>query len=282
MRDICKLICVFFIPLFTKAQVPTATILSAVPVNCSGRNIFFSSQVSKPVGSTISYKWSVAVNRSARIVSRDDDSSVVCTFSLPGIYTLSLTVANGTLSFSTGYVLSVLRSATASFNASLTTSGYPNQLSLTNYSSNTLKSYWNYSGSNAIDSADYILKDYPSSGSYTVMLKALGKSGCNDSLSYSFRISDSSGVILPNIFTPNDDGVNDVFRPITKGITSMMVWVYNRYGVTIANWDRINGSWDGYNTSGLQCGSGEYFVVVEATGFNGKTYKQKGTLTLIR
>jgi gliding motility-associated-like protein len=114
------------------------------------------------------------------------------------------------------------------------------------------------------------------------MLKALGKNGCNDSLSYSFRISDSSGVTLPNIFTPNDDGVNDVFRPITKGITSMMVWVYNRYGVTIANWDRINGSWDGYNTSGLQCGSGEYFVVVEATGFNGKTYKQKGTLTLIR
>ncbi len=279
MRNFFKFTFILFFTLCAKAQVPTATILGVSAVVCTDANNFFAA---KTTFSPTQFKWALPANKSAVIVSRDDDSTVVISFSLPGIYTLSVTVSNGTLSSTATKVLTVTRSAKASFNASLTTTGFPAQLSLTNYSGNSLKNYWTYSGSTASDSTDFVIKDYPASGSYTVTLLAVGKNGCNSSLSYAFRISDSSGVTLPNIFSPNDDGVNDLYKPITKGISDLKAWVYNRYGALIVSWDRVNGSWDGFSTSGLACGPGTYFIVLEATGFDGNTYKQKGTITLVR
>ncbi len=279
MRNFFKFTFILLFTICAKAQVPTATILGVSPVICTDANNFFAA---KTTFSPTAYKWSLPANKSAVIVSRDDDSSVVVTFSLPGLYTLSLTVSTGTLSSTTTKLLSVTRSAKASFNASLTATGYPNQLSLTDYSSNSIKSYWTYSESAAKDSASYIVRDYPQSGSYTVTLLAIGRNGCNNSASYAFRISDSSGVTLPNIFSPNDDGVNDVYKPITRGISSLKASVFNRYGALISSWDRVNGTWDGYTTSGLECSPGTYMIVVEATGFDGNTYKQKSTITLVR
>jgi len=279
MRNFLKFTFLFFISFCAKAQVPTATILGVSQFNCSNKNIFFAGRTNSLV---TSYKWSLPANRGATVVSKDFDSTVVCNFSLPGIYTLSLTVSIGTLSSTATKTITVTSSAKASFNASLTTTGFPNQLSLTDYSKDYLKIYWLYSGTLAKDSSSFVLRDYAFSGSYTVSLVALGKNACNDTLSYAFRISDSSGVTLPNIFSPNDDGVNDIYKPNTKGISSLNAYVYNRYGVLITSWDRVNGFWDGYTTSGLACAVGEYFIILNATGFDGKNYKVKSSITLVR
>ncbi len=279
MRNFLKFTCVAFISLCAKAQVPTATILSSSGNLCTDVPSFFAA---KNANSPTTFTWSWSLGKGASFVTDNHDSSVVCLFTQPGIFVLNLTVANGTLSSVSSKTLSVTRSAVASFNASLTTAGFPAELSLTNYSSNSLKNYWLYSNSAQKDSANYLLKPYGASGSYTVTLVALGKLGCNDTLSYAFRVSDSSGVTLPNIFSPNNDEVNDVFRPITRGISSLKAWVYNRYGALIASWDRVNGSWDGHTTSGLECMAGEYFIIVQATGFDGKSYKLKSTITLVR
>jgi len=279
MRNFYKFTLLFFISLSAKAQVPTATILSVVPYNCSGSNIFFAAKTN---GSPTFFKWSLPPNRGAIVVSRDNDSSVVLRFSLSGVFTISLTVGNGTNSSVATKTITVTKSAIAAFNANLLTTGYPNQLSLTDYSTNKIKSYWLYSGTNAIDSTETVLKNYAASGSYTVTLAALGKNGCNDTVSYAFRISDSSAITLPNIFSPNDDGANDLYRPVSKGITKMNAYVFNRYGALITSWDRVNGFWDGYSSSGLPCGVGEYFIIMEATGFDGKTFKLKSSITLVR
>ncbi|MBL7918298.1 MAG: gliding motility-associated C-terminal domain-containing protein, partial [Bacteroidia bacterium] len=44
----------------------------------------------------------------------------------------------------------------------------------------------------------------------------------------------------------------------------------------------VKDAWDGHTTSGIECPDGVYFYVIEATGFDGKSYKLKNTLTLIR
>ena len=62
----------------------------------------------------------------------------------------------------------------------------------------------------------------------------------------------------------------------------MNVSVFNRYGTIIINRDRVNGFWDGHTTSGERCEAGVYFVILEATGFDGKSYKLKQSLTLVR
>lgn len=288
MRNFFKFTFLILFSFCAKAQVPTATILSAQAYYCTNSPVFFASQT---VNGPTSFTWALPRNRGAAIISsnRDTttqsgstDSSVVCSFSLPGVYTLSLTVANGTLSSLATKTIVVTRAAVAAFNASLIATGFPTQLSLKNYSTDTIKSYWTFNDNFLKDSSNYFIRPYNGSGSYTVTLVALGKNGCNDTLSYGFRISDTSGVTLPNIFSPNDDNVNDLFQPIVRGIYSLNAWIYNREGVLISSWDRVEGSWDGYTTSGLKCVEGQYFAILEAKGFDGKSYKLKTTLTLVR
>jgi len=84
-----------------------------------------------------------------------------------------------------------------------------------------------------------------------------------------------SNLILPNVFTPNYDSINDVFRPITDEIVELEFTIYNRYGNLIFETKRVRGFWDGRTTAGEACPDGVYFCVLTATGVDGKTYKEK-------
>jgi gliding motility-associated-like protein len=231
------------------------------------------------------YRWIVSPATSVTAFPDLTSPLITLTFGRAGVHSVSLQVSNATGTTTTVRNITVIQSANAAFNASLTTSGYPNQLVLTNYSTNFIKNYWIFShipGINGKDSTLNTTMNYSVSGSYSVLVVAIGNNGCNDTASYRFFISDSSGVTAPTIFTPNNDNVNDIFRPTVRGITSMNVWIYNRFGTIMTNWDKVNGFWDGYTTSGQPCQPGVYFYVIEAVGFDGKSYKLKGNLTLMR
>ncbi|MFZ2205563.1 MAG: gliding motility-associated C-terminal domain-containing protein, partial [Minisyncoccia bacterium] len=66
---------------------------------------------------------------------------------------------------------------------------------------------------------------------------------------------------IPNIFTPNNDGINDVFKITTKNITTLNCKIYNRWGILVGELTKINEGWDGRSTSGLQCTTGVYYYV---------------------
>lgn len=89
-----------------------------------------------------------------------------------------------------------------------------------------------------------------------------------------------SNLRLPNVFTPNADSVNDVFKPYTDEITELNFSIYNRYGNLIFETARVNGFWDGRTTSGEPCTDGVYFCVLNATGVDGKKYKEKTFIQL--
>ncbi|MEO6305837.1 MAG: gliding motility-associated C-terminal domain-containing protein, partial [Bacteroidia bacterium] len=209
--------------------------------------------------------------------------SITLTFGTGGIYVLDFLVSNATgTSIATSTVV-VTTSAHAAFNASLNAIGFPNQLILTNYSTNSIANQWLFNDDLSTNTTSLnTIKNYSISGSYSVSLIAYGNFGCNDTSDYAFRIADSSGITLPTIFSPNGDDINEIFKPIAKNISSMNVWVYNRYGTIIVKWDRVNGFWDGHTTSGERCEAGVYFVIVEASGIDGKSYKLKHSLTLVR
>lgn len=90
-----------------------------------------------------------------------------------------------------------------------------------------------------------------------------------------FDTDSVSHIIMPNVFTPNFDSINDVFKPITDEITEMNFSIFNRWGNLIFETSRVNGFWDGRTTSGEPCQDGVYFCVLTATGIDGKTYKEK-------
>lgn len=91
-----------------------------------------------------------------------------------------------------------------------------------------------------------------------------------------FDTNDSiSNIVLPNVFTPNFDSINDVFKPYLDEITELNFSIFNRYGNLIFETNKLKGFWDGRTTSGEPCKDGVYFCILNATGIEGKKYKEK-------
>lgn len=268
-----------FIYVFAKAQTPTATIVVSTVTICTGSSLTFSTLTAN---TPTAYAWSIVPSNSV-IVFPDLNSSVMAITPLnSGSYVITLTVTNASGSFTTSQTVSVTKKAKAQFNATFSNVGFPTQLNLTNFSTNAIAYNWLFSDDPTTYTLTSPVKSYTSSGSYSLTLISYGSNGCNDTSRYNFRISDSSSITLPNIFTPNNDSVNDIFKPKIRGIKELKLWVYNRYGIIIYYDDKINTFWDGYTTSGEPCQEGIYFCICEAVGFDGKSYKIKGNLTLIR
>jgi len=92
--------------------------------------------------------------------------------------------------------------------------------------------------------------------------------------------------IIPNVFTPNDDGINDAWQVnLGFGNTITDFNVYNRWGLEILN-DKLEMKnvvqWDGHTTSGEACSGGVYFYTLQYTNVLGEQKKVNGYVTLIR
>jgi gliding motility-associated-like protein len=88
-------------------------------------------------------------------------------------------------------------------------------------------------------------------------------------------------VYLPNVFSPNGDGKNDLFYARGENISQLNLKVYNRWGELVFESKDINAGWDG-KYKGKECAEGVYFYVAEVTFANGETAVKKGNVTLIR
>jgi gliding motility-associated-like protein len=92
-------------------------------------------------------------------------------------------------------------------------------------------------------------------------------------------------LLIPNVFTPNNDGVNDVFKIELKNASLTNFSIYDRWGLLIKSDDIKNHTtvlWDGRTTSGEPCTAGVYFYTLQYTDVNGDTQKKNGYITLIK
>ncbi len=90
------------------------------------------------------------------------------------------------------------------------------------------------------------------------------------------------GLYVPNAFTPNGDGINDVFRPVPIGMKSIKYFkVYDRRGVLMFSTTVQNKGWDG-RFKGAPQDSQVFAWIVDGFDYQGKEIFQKGTVTLIR
>jgi len=88
---------------------------------------------------------------------------------------------------------------------------------------------------------------------------------------------------MPNAFSPNGDGVNDVFKAKSnyKSIIEFHAYIFNRYGQKLYDWTDINGGWDG-TSHGHPVKDGVYFVYVKARGADGVDYEIRRDVNLMR
>lgn len=90
-------------------------------------------------------------------------------------------------------------------------------------------------------------------------------------------LSDSTYIFIPNVITPNNDNLNDLFKVEGFGIESFSGAIYNRWGKLLFEWNDNNIGWDGTKNS-----EGTYFYVVEITFTNNETELFKGAVELLK
>ncbi len=90
------------------------------------------------------------------------------------------------------------------------------------------------------------------------------------------------GIFMPNAFSPNADGKNDVIRPLLVGIASLDYFkVFNRWGQMIFSTTQNNKGWDGTIGGNFQQ-PGAFAYVVQAKDYTGKTVFKKGSFVLLK
>jgi len=87
---------------------------------------------------------------------------------------------------------------------------------------------------------------------------------------------------IPNVFSPNQDLLNDVFEIKENGVKVLSCLIYNRWGVLIHKWENdANGFWDG-DIQGNPASEGTYFYVVNYKNIANQSKTENGFLTLLR
>ncbi|MEG1580119.1 MAG: gliding motility-associated C-terminal domain-containing protein, partial [Bacteroidaceae bacterium] len=88
---------------------------------------------------------------------------------------------------------------------------------------------------------------------------------------------------MPNAFSPNGDGQNDVYKAKEgyQSIVSFHAYIFNRWGKKIYEWTTLEGGWNGCS-GGTNVKDGVYFCLVEAKGADGRNYTIKKSITLLR
>jgi gliding motility-associated-like protein len=152
-------------------------------------------------------------------------------------------------------------------------------VNLTNSSNNAISYAWNLCHSTS--TATNVTISYADTGSCCIELVALNGMGCSDTISKCIQIVDQAVVVIPNVFTPNGDTKNDLFKIKAIGIKSLSCVIFDRWGLKMHEWDGVNGYWDGAAKSGL-APDGTYFYIINYTDHLDNTTTEKGFLNLFR
>lgn len=163
---------------------------------------------------------------------------VTQTFSTQGFYPAFLTITdnNGCSSVSGVITASVYPLPVASFtpNPTITNILTPN-IQFSNTSS--VGSYnWNF-GDGQTSTSSYPEHSYSDTGTYVIKLIVVNQYGCSDTTFGTVHIDDIFTFYIPNSFTPNSDGNNDLFGPVVSGVDTYTMWIFDRWGEMIYTTD---------------------------------------------
>jgi gliding motility-associated-like protein len=117
--------------------------------------------------------------------------------------------------------------------------------------------------------------------SYTVT--GTDMNGCKATAQVNLQVNNNCGdYMLPTAFTPNGDGLNDLFRVVTYNVPKTFnMQVFNRYGGIVFASNDISVGWDG-TIKGTPAPDGTYVYVILINTSDGKVISKKGTVVLIR
>lgn len=199
----------------------------------------------------------------------------------PGSYTVTVT-DNNTGCRSTAVVSVATQSVNAAFTADQTSGLAPLPVNFTNTSTGGSSYSWNFGDGNTANTYNSS-NTYQGSGTYTVVLTVYNASQtCFDTASVVIVLEDELSLEIPNVFTPNGDGTNDVFTIKSKGVKEISLQIFNRWGEKLYEFTGAKAAWDGMTGQGGIVPDATYFYFVKAIGYSDAVIERNGTVNLFR
>lgn len=114
---------------------------------------------------------------------------------------------------------------------------------------------------------------------YTII--ASDTNGCRTTDNITIIVEFKNVIFVPNIFSPNGDGINDILFVRGKGVAEFNFFVYDRWGEKVFETTSLNIGWDG-SFRGKDMNKAVFVYYLEATFIDGKKVTQKGDITLVK
>ncbi|MBL7962840.1 MAG: gliding motility-associated C-terminal domain-containing protein [Flavobacteriales bacterium] len=258
---------------FVNPLMPLFSVSSA----CVGVPTTFTDQSISSSGSIIAWNWDLGNGATPA------GQQVSTVYSSPGFYPVTLTVyAQNACVSTTTQTIQVLEAPVANF-------GYTGEqfvgepITFTDSTADAVSWIYDFGDGQGGSLLQNPVYSYSEPGAYIVVLTAINAAGCADRDS-ALIIIDSREILppkFPNAFSPNGDGVNDVFLVRGGPFETMDLKIYNGWGELIFQSDDPLFGWDGTYKGQTEV-NGVYVYSVEATTFDGRAHSRTGSVTLIR
>jgi len=232
--------------------------LSNSGILCSGSTVTLTSN------QTTGNVWSTA------------ETSQSITVNTAGTYGLSIA---GSCNQSNETVNIIMENVNAQFTSSETSGLAPLTVYFTNTSTPAIYT-WYLNGviTNSLPQTGYT---FTNSGDNVITLIATSINGCSDIYIQTISIGESQvELYVPNSFTPNGDGINDLFQVYGVGIASLSVNIFDRWGNSVMSWSGLEKGWDG-KTQNKNAPDGIYVYKISGKDSNQKIINKIGAVNLI-
>lgn len=198
-----------------------------------------------------------------------------------GDYIVTVSDINGCALTDT-VTVGMLSDAEAGFALNPSTGTAPFDAAIDDFSVNATEGYYTWEGHFFPAGSTVLTFDEP--GIFEVMQVVwAGDPACADTASVAVVVRAETELIVPNIVTPNNDGRNDILTVSTKGITSLYIEVYNRWGNLLSRFesssltDGTTAVWDP-----AEAADGVYMYALRYTDVNGAVRTEEGNITVAR
>ena len=143
---------------------------------------------------------------------------------------------------------------------------------------------WDFNGLNQSIEQNPVFT-FPDTGMQVISLVVTHQSGCTDTATAIIDIVPSIELFIPNAFTPNGDGLNDIFLPVgfLFGPLEYQFSIWNRWGEQVFSTMVFGEGWNGRtNNVGKAAPNGVYTYLIEFVDSRGENFTRKGFATLVR
>lgn len=265
---------------------PTVNFSANDTVGCSPLCISLQGAANVSGGNIASYVWNFG-DGSPEGQSPDIEHCYQNTTNALKTYDVSLTAISDSgcaATFSKNAYISVTQSPVANFSISPNPASIlESVISFTNTSSGATAWNWDFGDQTTSLSADPEPHSYNDTGSFIITLIVSNSSPCYDTTSLELIVEPDWSLFIPNAFTPNGDGVNDVFQGYGNGILFYEMSIFDRWGNNVFYTKTFNEPWKGKTKNGNEDALSDVYVYsVNIKDVKGKNHYFRGIVTLQR